>query len=575
MVESLPILGIALVLAFWAGKIAHHFKLPQVTAYILIGVILGPTVFNLITSEMATNFSVVNELAFGLILFNIGGEFHRGLFKKMTRLHIRYSILMAFFIFLIVFLGCMGFSYFFDGLTLTQKIVFSSFLACVAIAPAPPATLLVIKELGAKGPLTHSIMVFLTVGTIFAITGTHALTNLFQDGGIWSGSDGSMLIHFLLMVWGLVGSLVIGTILGFLLSVWEQKEQDEAELLFAVIVAILLGHSIAYYLKLEPLLISLFMGFALVNSSPVGIMIHKKVKSVGNSIYALFFVIAGAHIHLQTQMKTVGILGLGYILSRTFAYIVSSRIAGRIANEDPTISNRMSWSVLSHGGAALAIAGKIAHEQDASAQAIVTVILSAVFIFEIIGPLLLRNTLIRACEVKLGALLTGGDSSLSYTELTHNFLTNIGVIKPIEQLNIQKIKLLVNRKVFAIEETAEVKEVVNFVDKHQLAIYPVVNAEQAFVGVISLADLQDVMFDPFRVQIKAKRLIGSKVFITQEASLEDAIELFNDNGLEYLPVIDEKSDKLIGTLSYKDVVVALKGQIPINETKPLRSNSEF
>ncbi|MFW5887756.1 MAG: cation:proton antiporter, partial [Bacteriovoracia bacterium] len=152
-----------------------------------------------------------------------------------------------------------------------------------------------------------------------------------------------------------VGSLLIGSILGIILSYWEQQEKNESEMLLGVISAILLGQTIAIYLGLESLLISLALGFALVNSSPSGMAIHEHMKHTGLSIYALFFVLAGAHLHLQEQIETIGVLGLGYILARILGMQISSWFAGKITKENPKVSKFMGMSVLSHAGAALAI----------------------------------------------------------------------------------------------------------------------------------------------------------------------------------------------------------------------------
>jgi len=562
MAYKLPIIGIALVMAFIAGKMARYLKVPKVSAYIFTGLILGPSVLNLITHEFAQSFHIINEIAFGLILFNIGGEFHKGLLKKVTRLNVKYALNLCLFVFITVTALTFAFTYFDHNLDFIQRLVISCFLGIIAIAAAPPTTLLVIKELDAKGPVTQSIMVYLATGTIIAIVGAKALMFVFQEFGLVSGGiDGGPPIYALLLIWSVIGSILVGSLLGFLFSVWEQKENNEAELLFASIVVILLGFTAAYYLNLEPLLISLFMGFAVVNSSPTGKSLHVRIKGMGLSVYALFFLIAGAHIHLQEQYKTVGVVGLVYICSRIVAYFFGARLAAKISGSPSTVGNAMSFAVLSHGGAAMAITAQLQKSSnDEILATLSTIILSAVFIFELGGPLVLRTILVKMGEVKVGGLLTGTETGLAFYDLIHNFLTNTGFVKPVDHHNVKSIKLLIKRKVFAIDQSAKVKEVINFVDKHDMPIYPVVGKDNAYVGSINISQLKEVMFDPFKAPLtRAKKLIGSNVFISELASLKEAVDIFNDSGQQVLPVIDTSNHKLVGTLSYTDVVVSLKG----------------
>jgi Kef-type K+ transport system membrane component KefB len=157
--SEISLLGIIFLVAFFTGRVAQKLKIPKVTAYILVGILFGPSLFNFLTEEMAHQHETFNEVAFGLILFNIGGEFHKGLFKNLELKHIYHSTIMAFLILIITAL----ISYLFSlttNMDLGQRVAYSITLGTIAIAAAPPTTLLVVKELDAEGPLTHLTMVF-------------------------------------------------------------------------------------------------------------------------------------------------------------------------------------------------------------------------------------------------------------------------------------------------------------------------------------------------------------------------------------------------------------------------------
>ena len=93
--EHIPILGTAFFAAFFIGKAAKYVKLPKVTAYILVGIILGPSALGYINESFAQEFHIINDIVFGLVLFTIGGEFHRELFKKLAWNHVGFSILLS------------------------------------------------------------------------------------------------------------------------------------------------------------------------------------------------------------------------------------------------------------------------------------------------------------------------------------------------------------------------------------------------------------------------------------------------------------------------------------------------
>ncbi|MBT3234493.1 MAG: CBS domain-containing protein [Bdellovibrionales bacterium] len=560
-IDVVPILGLALTAAFIIGKIAHQLNIPQVTGYILTGVVFGPTGFNLLSEDVVTSFESINDIAFGLILFNIGGEFHRNFFKQVAWTHVRYSLVYGGLIFLIVFFSCFLFAGFTE-LDLAGRLVVSSFLGIVATAAAPPTTLLVIKENHAEeGALAQTVMVFLALGTILSVVGSHVIALIFQNLGVWSGQSDGHLVQLLYLLWSIGGSVLAGFLLGLMLSYWEQREQEESELLLAVICSIIFGLALSHYLHLEPLLISLFMGFFLVNLSPAGLMIHVKIKGMGLSIYAIFFVLAGAHIHLQEQVVSIGVLGIGYVLSRIVAMLVSSTLAARLTKEQVKVGRYMGWATLSHAGAAMAIVIKLRGEVAVSAEIIETVVLSSIFIFEIIGPVTLRHALIRFGEVKVGAILDHVTSraTFSIVDMFHYLWSNLGLLSPNHDHHycVTTIKPLVDRSVVAVNAKANMSEVISYIRTHSSAIYPVVDDDHLFKGVLSINELKRAMFDPlFCRMVVAERLIVDQVEISEDSTIEEAITLFGQRAVEALPVTRSNSNMLVGIIYHKDVIFA-------------------
>jgi len=460
-----PLLGLALMSALFAGKIAKRIGLPKVTAYMMVGIILGPTGFNYLTEPIADKFHFINEIAFGLILFNIGGEFHRGLFENITLKHLKFSLVFSLLSVLFISCLCFLFTYFTD-MQLNQRLMFSFYMAFVALAAAPPTTLLVIKEYNSNGPLTQSIFVFLIVSTVLALVGTEVLEVVYEYMGYWSGGGEQLIHHMLGLAWSFAGAVLFGMILGVLLSYWEQQEHNTSELYFAVICFIIFGITISHYLNLNPLFLSLALGFTLVNTSPTGIIVHQSIKEMGLSVFAIFFVLAGAHIHLQEQLQSLGILGLGYIIARTIGIFLSSKISSILTNEDEVVEKFLGPSVLSHAGAALAIVMSIKGRSEETAQTIVSVVMTSIFVFEIVGPLSLKFSLIKSKEA--AAVMKTKNISKSFYGFYHlikNFVRNIN--SGASKSDVKTVSSIVNHEIFAIQETATIVELTEFLKQRK------------------------------------------------------------------------------------------------------------
>lgn len=554
--SQISLLGIILVVAFFTGRIARRVKVPKVTAYILVGIIFGPTLFNFLTEKMAHQHDTFNEVAFGLILFNIGGEFHKGLFKNLELKHIFHSTIMAFLILIITGAITFLFSLTTD-MDFGQKIAYSITLGVIAIAAAPPTTLLVVKELDAEGPLTHLTMVFLAIGTIITLTLSQVLAIIFTHTDIWNGPNlplTTQLFHLFLKVFG---SLGVGVILGFMLSLIVEREKKEGEVLLAVICIILFGQSIAHFFHMDPLLTALFTGFALVNFAPTGMNIHQILKDAGSTIFAFFFILAGSHIHLQKQLETVGILGFGYIFARTVGVLLSSYISAKISKEPKVIGKYLGSSVLSHAGAALAIALTLNKYHSPSAQTAMTVVIGSIFFFELVGPLTLKYSLNVINEVNASTNTLGTPKKVVHSpkELIITFLLNLGIIHDEEIQHDKSVSHFICRNTLTISQEANFNQVIKFINDHQMPSYPVIDESGNLVGTISFTAIKRAK-GKFNVNstATAKDLAIHQDFLREDQTTIDAMEHFDHLGVSALPVVRKGSKKLIGILHYKDLL---------------------
>lgn len=553
-----PSLGIALFLCLIGRNFAKQFHIPKVSVFIFIGILLGPTGLNLISKDMVSSLNIFSEAALGMILFNIGGAFNKELVAKIDRHRLTYTVLMAHLVFLLVFVFFFLLSSFVPGLSLIERLTIGLFLSVISIEAAPPTTLLVMKEFNSKGPVTEIIMTYLAIGTFMAIIGAKVLTVFLEAGGIWASTGEETWLKLLMLAWGIFGSLASGVLMGVVISYWERKENNFGDIFFVIVTAIVFGQSLAHFLKFDPLLISLTLGFTLVNTSDVGQKIHASFQNMGLSIYALFFVIAGAHIHLQEQIPQMGIIGVSYIIARIMAVLISARLSNKLALKELNIGKYVGPSVLSHAGAAIAIVTTLSSREEKTAQSIVLTIMTSIFVFEIIGPLLLKKSLFDAKEFAQEAAGQGKQTlktSVSFRGLIRNLLTNTGLHKTIKkEEDLHTIRSLVATDIVAIKKNATLQTVKKYIDQNY-NFYPVVDDDQRFIGLISIDALKNYINEDNTSFILAETLVKETFALNDNASFSEALRAFEAEKASRLPVVHNATRKFLGIIYYKDLLL--------------------
>ncbi|CBW26255.1 putative Na(+)/H(+) antiporter [Halobacteriovorax marinus SJ] len=561
--NKIPILGLALIAALILGKFSKKLNVPKVTAFIFTGILLGPTGLNLMNSHIAHSFHFLSDIAMGLILFNIGGDFDRDLLQKIGWKNFKEVGLAGLFNLLIVFtLTFLAYSQITGDYKLA--VIVAAFLSFVALECAPPTTLLVMKEYNANGPLQRSILTYLALATVVALVGTQIIEVILKILNIWPAKEGvTPLMQLGLLVWSLVGSVVLGFILGFFLSYWEQKEKKSSEFLMLVGSTILFGQTLSHFLKTDPLIISTVIGFTVVNSTTSGKEIHKGINEMGLSIYAIFFILAGAHINLREFTPAVLMMAIVYVLSRTFAFYFGSILTGKMIDSFAPKSKYFGLSTLSHAGIALAIVSKIMPIDTPSSNLLVTIIMSSIFVFEILGPLCLKYSLFQSGEVK-GAK---GDeknymkkTSVSVGQLMDNLQENLNIKKEVNEDLKREIKHFIKTDIISVKEKTSILNVQKFVYQHSFPYYPVVDEKSKFLGVIDLTQLMELSQEDENSFITATAITITFPTIHSSSSLEEVVQFFEGHQYHTIPVVHQTSGELLGSINRKDIMQAISDQ---------------
>src|SRR5918992_744064 len=398
--NELASLGVILLLALLAGHVVKYLRVPEVTGYILAGVLLGPAGIALITHETLQSLQVFSEVALGLILFAIGSVFELERFQRLGR---RLATLTAVESLLAAVFVTGGL------LALGQPIIVALLLGVIAMETAAASTLMVMRECNADGPLTETLSGIIALNNIFCLTGFLVVTagfDLFRE--VSQGGPALEVIYRSIypLIWQLVGSVALGFVVGVLLAAWSSQVLEHGEMLILLIGAILLAVGAAQLLDLSPLLATLAVGATMVNLSSESRRIFGALSQTDPPLYAIFFVIAGADLNVAL-LPSLGVVGLIYVLGRAGGKLFGTIVATRRVNSELPVRRYLGFAMLSQAGLAVGLLLAVNRRFPELAPLITTVVLAAVTIFELVGPVGARYALVRAGEARPTQPATG------------------------------------------------------------------------------------------------------------------------------------------------------------------------
>ncbi len=569
--------GAFLLLALFGGKLVSLARVPKVTGYLLIGLLIGsldPSVLAYIfpdyDQKLSLNgsefkildlFKVVKEVGLGLIVFNIGGEFQFEHFKKLGR-----KVLWISFYEILLTLGLVSLLAFIT-FTLSDYPVgdhimtYSLLLGVIAIATAPAATLLVLREYESEGPITDHILVLVGLNNIVCILAFKILfTDFVKENA-----------HFMEPIIDVLSSIGLGIVVGLLLGFVEKWLEKSGELLLVVLSGIALNIGIAYLLNhhgilhIDHLLANLFMGMTLINSSTKGEESFKAVKNVDLPIYVLFFVLAGANLHVN-QLWTGGILFVIYVIGRTVGKFLGSYIGVRFVGLTQKLGRNVGYGLLPQAGVAIGLASILKSEDLVMGDTLSIVILSSVMIFELVGPLFTRHAIVKGGEVKEISL----SKQISQSKKRHYHRVLVKLRRSLgfprgKKIRVKKITCndLLRSSVEAIPENMPFDEVLKFASHCKYDHFPVINDDHLLVGTISHTEIRDYLLDPefSHLVIASDIMREDPPTAHPQDSLQKLLIIFHasNDDLDYLPVIDDRDmPHIIGIVTQKDVISAFR-----------------
>ena len=402
-------LAVALIGGLMLSRLTKLLNLPAVTAYLVSGLLLGPFCLGLLgvpglgfnSLEQVESISVITQTALGFIAFTIGNEFRLHQLKAMGRSAITIGILQAVITTVVVDIILIALHLCFPNvISLPCAIV----LGAIASATAPAATLMVVRQYKADGPLTRLLMLVVAIDDA---VGLLLFSISFGVASALANGQVSVLGVVVEPILEIVLSLGLGAVMGWLLNWVEQFFHSRSKRMTISVAFVLLtvGLSMVKF-QIGPihcgfslLLVCMMTGTVFCNICDTSEELMNRIESWTTPLNVLFFVISGAELDLEVLINPVTILvGVIYILARSAGKYYGSSISCRLTRQDKPIVDNLGITLLPQAGVALGMALTAATLPGGHLTR--NVVLFAVLIYELVGPSLTKRSLTAVGEIR-------------------------------------------------------------------------------------------------------------------------------------------------------------------------------
>lgn len=369
-------------------RIMKKINLPNVTGYLIAGLIVGPYCLGIFNHENIEGLSIITEAALGFIAFSIGGEFK---FSALKQLGAK--------IFVITLLEAVGAS-----ALVSTVLILAGFnpqlalvLGAIASATAPAATLMVVRQYKARGPVTSTLLPVVAIDDAVCLM----LFSILSSVAKALGAKGEFNFYETIVkpLIEIAGSLIVGFAVGFVLAIATKFFLSRANRMSLVVTAVFLGVGLSELLGFSSLLFCMAIGAALANFSKVTDAVMEGTDRWTPPVFMLFFVISGAHFNFEV-LKSVGIAGILYLVFRSAGKYFGAMLGCIFTKAEKNVRKYLGITLLPQAGVAIGMAQLSLTVVPDYGEQIRAVILCATLVYELVGPLLTKIVLTKAGEIK-------------------------------------------------------------------------------------------------------------------------------------------------------------------------------
>ena len=414
MTSAVLCLGIAILAGLLMTRLCKPLGLPAVTGYLVAGILIGPYCLGqagieglgFVNIHYVESLSVICDVALGFIAFTIGNEFRIAQVKAIGKQAAIVSTSAAVLATILVGGGLVGLSFIMpDVVSLPVALI----MGAIAAATAPAATLMVIKQYKAKGPVSTMLLPVVALDdaiglVIFAVC----------FGAAKAVFTGHLNVLSLVLepIIEIVASLVVGGLLGAGLSFVERFFHSRSKRLSLTVAFVLLGFAISTFkfnvggvhVGFSPLLLAMMMGTVFCNLCDFSEELMDRLDRWTGPLFALFFVISGAELELSifTQWSVV-LVGVAYIVLRCLGKHFGAYFSAKLTKCEPTITKYLGITLFPQAGVALGMVAVVTASTEfggtPEGEIVRNLTLFSVMIYELVGPMMTKVALTKAGEI--------------------------------------------------------------------------------------------------------------------------------------------------------------------------------
>ncbi|MHC4269674.1 MAG: cation:proton antiporter [Planctomycetota bacterium] len=388
--NSILCLGIILVGAIVAEKTVNYFRIPAITSYILLGILIGPHALNITGNGLILSTELLSNIVLGLIAFHIGRNFSLENFKKIGKAVLSISLSVTLSTLFCVTAGL----YIFANQSFYMALIFGA----ISTATAPATTMIIIRQYRARGTFTDILIGTVAIDDAWGIMIFSLCLSVAQTFQYGNASELFVLFALGKAIAMIILSVILGLTMAYIVS-WVSAKLKRPEVMLTFILgAIFINTGISIFFNASPLLSNMFFGAVLVNIDKTAFRYFESVSKVDWPLYVMFYVFAGAGLEIGL-LSSLGLVGSIYIASRIMGRVGGGYVGGLLSGTDSKVRIYMGIALMPQAGVAIGLAmlaKTILH--DSGATIFNTIIITTV-IYEILGPIATRYALSKAGDI--------------------------------------------------------------------------------------------------------------------------------------------------------------------------------
>ncbi len=389
-----PILSLAVIfiLSFFASRLTKKLKIPTITAYVVLGILLSPNLLNLISEKFMATSDFFSQIVLGMIAFSLGESFSLSTLRRVGRAVTGISISASLCPWFLVTLAA--------WMIFRQPFYIALVFGAIAAATAPAAVVMVTQEYKSRGDFTDTLLGVVAIDDAWALIIFGLSLSVAKTFVTGNGNTIGILRDLLKTSMEIGGSFALGGVVAFVfnkLSGFINTMKERLIYTFGFL-SLVIGLSISF--NFSVLLSCMFFGALLANINKESFQFFNSLREIDVPLYLIFFVLAGASLKVSVLGTSV-VLTLGYIAFRTVGKIAGSFIGAKVVDASSNIKKYMGLALIPQAGVALACALIAKHAIGGIwGDTILTITIASTVIFELIGPWATKYSLAKAGEIR-------------------------------------------------------------------------------------------------------------------------------------------------------------------------------